>query len=309
MPHMPAAGGGRRQTTDSDRALSVSLPSVHADTAGALLMDRLGPYEERGGEEGRSTLVFYPARHGCSRVTERTVRGLLPAHGGLREGVTVEWHEVPRDWEEGWRDHFRPLVVGEIYIRPPWAEPGPSGLHDVMINPGLAFGTGLHPTTRGVLALLQRRSAAAGGSPAAGPLVDVGTGSGILAIAAAKLGFGPVTAFDVDPLAVQAATANAVANDVRFDVYEADLADVPLGMCGGAVILANLTEGPVLQLLRRFASGDAAPARPRRVVVAGILAGSQQESVTTAGVAAGFAVADSCREGEWVSLDLWPAAS
>lgn len=309
MRHMPVAGGTRRETIANDRALYISLPTAHADAVGALLMDSLGPYEERSDRIGRSTLIFFPDCHGSPHATESTVSALLPAEGELSDDVVVKWRRVSRDWEEGWRDHFRPLVVGEVYVRPPWAEPAPFNLHDVMINPGLAFGTGLHPTTKGVLALLQRRSGFTDTESVGGPLVDVGTGSGILAIAAVRLGYGPVTAFDIDPMAVETAESNATANGVSFEVYGVDLAEAPVSIFRDSVVLANLTEGAVLQLLGRFASGEAAPVRPRRLLLAGILVGPQEQRVRAVGAAAGFSVVDSYHEGEWVSLELWPAGS
>ncbi len=131
---------------------------------------------------------------------------------------------MSRDWVEGWRLHFRPVVIGVVRIRPPWESEGdlPAGFVDVVINPGLGFGTGLHPTTRGVLRLLQEeggeRVAPVGGRSlrrSKGPLVDVGTGSGVLAIAAAKLGWAPILAFDNDSAALVSARANIEANGVR----------------------------------------------------------------------------------------------
>jgi ribosomal protein L11 methyltransferase len=129
--------------------------------------------------------------------------------GGVR--VTVSGTEVPDDWSERWRRFHVPVLVGgRLYVRPPWEEPAlRPGVTEVVIDPGPAFGTGAHPTTRLSLELIL-------GLPAEGSLCDLGCGSGVLAIAAAKLGFDPVTALDADRAAVGATDRNARANAVRL---------------------------------------------------------------------------------------------
>ena len=122
------------------------------------------------------------------------------------DDVRVE--PVPDGWEREWMRFHRPAEVGTIWVGPPWEQPTP-GLVPVVIDPGLAFGTGAHPTTHlclGVLRSLERSS-----------LLDIGTGSGVLAIAACKLGYDPVTAIDVDEAAVEATKRNAATNGVVLD--------------------------------------------------------------------------------------------
>jgi ribosomal protein L11 methyltransferase len=104
-------------------------------------------------------------------------------------------------------------VVGRFWIGPPWEKP-PTDVETVVIDPGRAFGTGAHPTTRLTLALLQEQQP--------GSLLDVGCGSGVLSIAAAKLGFSPVLAIDNDPDAVDVTRENARANGVELDVRVCD---------------------------------------------------------------------------------------
>jgi ribosomal protein L11 methyltransferase len=123
----------------------------------------------------------------------------------------VEVDEVREGWEDAWRDFHHGVVVGALWIGPPWETP-PSGAIPVVIDPGRAFGTGAHPTTRLCVELLQ------GIEPAS--LLDVGCGSGVLSIAAAKLGYAPVTAIDVDAVARRVASANAAANRVPVAVDE-----------------------------------------------------------------------------------------
>jgi ribosomal protein L11 methyltransferase len=147
---------------------------------------------------------------------------------------------VAEDWENRWRAFHRPVRVGPLWIGPPW-EPPPGDAVPVVIDPGRAFGTGAHATTRLCLELLAET---AGGS-----LVDLGCGSGVLAIAAAKLGFDPVTALDVDPAAVEATVANASRNSVAIDAQVADVVAGDLPVCDVAV--ANIERGAVEQLTRR----------------------------------------------------------
>ena len=121
--------------------------------------------------------------------------------------------DVSGGWEERWREFHRPVRVGSLWIGQPWQEPDSDAIA-VVIDPGRAFGTGAHATTRLCLELLQGIDR--------GSLLDVGCGSGVLAIAAAKLGFDPVTALDEDAQAIAAARANADANGVELELRRAD---------------------------------------------------------------------------------------
>jgi ribosomal protein L11 methyltransferase len=120
---------------------------------------------------------------------------------------------VPDGWEDRWRTFHHGVVVGRFWVGPPWEE-APAGAEAIVIDPGRAFGTGAHPTTRLSLELLQELEPAG--------LLDIGCGSGVLSIAAAKLGFEPVTAIDLDDTAVEVTRANADVNAVAFSVYRAD---------------------------------------------------------------------------------------
>ena len=112
-------------------------------------------------------------------------------------------------WEDGWREFHHGVRVGRFWVGPPWEEP-PADAVGVVIDPGRAFGTGAHPTTRLCLELLQDVEPAS--------VLDVGCGSGVLSVAAAKLGFAPVHAVDIDEVSLETTRANAVANGVAVEV-------------------------------------------------------------------------------------------
>ena len=149
---------------------------------------------------------------------------------------------VPDDWETRWRRFHRPVVVEGLWIGPPWDE-APAGRPSVVINPGRAFGTGGHPTTRLALRLLN-------GLDRRGSLADVGCGSGVLSIAAARLGFGPITAIDIDPQAVDSALTNAAANDVSLRALVADAVGHTLPPSNVAVV--NVTFEVVVAVAARL---------------------------------------------------------
>lgn len=124
----------------------------------------------------------------------------------------LEADGVDEGWEDAWKEFHRGAVVGRLWVGPPW-EPAPAGATAVVVDPGRAFGTGGHATTRLCLELLQ--------SVEPTSLLDVGCGSGVLSIAAAKLGFAPVSAFDLDEVALDATRANAGVNGVDVRVVDA----------------------------------------------------------------------------------------
>ena len=154
---------------------------------------------------------------------------------------SVRESPVAQGWEDAWKDFHQPVTIGELWIGPPWETAG-TGLTPIVIDPGPAFGTGAHATTRLCLELLLEIEPTG--------LVDLGCGSGVLAVAAAKLGFSPVVALDNDELAVAAAHENAAVNGVQVDARRADvLADL---LPNVEVAVANIARAPVEHALERF---------------------------------------------------------
>jgi ribosomal protein L11 methyltransferase len=143
------------------------------------------------------------------------------------EEVSAE--SVEPGWGDRWREFHQPISIGRLWVGPPWEQPPPEVV-GVTVDPGRAFGTGSHPTTGLCLAFLLDLEQ--------GSLLDIGCGSGVLAVAAAKLGFDPVTAIDREPAALEAARRNAETNGVEIDVWSADVLGAELPPTD--VALANI---------------------------------------------------------------------
>jgi ribosomal protein L11 methyltransferase len=219
------------------------VPAAEAEPALARMLDLFpgGLEEERDG--GDVILAGYAER--------------APAEG-------LEAEDVEPGWEDRWRAYHRPVTVGRIWIGPPWwpqpasgAWPQHAGTRPgvVVIDPGRAFGTGGHGSTRAALELLQRLEP--------GPALDLGCGSGVLAIAAVKLGFEVMAALDIDPLAIGAAAENAARNGVELEVALADVLADPLP--AAPLWIANLELGLLRRLVRR-------PDLPGCILASGLLA-------------------------------------
>jgi ribosomal protein L11 methyltransferase len=234
--------------------------------------------------------------------------GELPALPDLRAAaggalVDVATSEVPDGWEERWKAFHEPVAIGaRLWVRPPW-ESARAGLLDVVIDPAQAFGTGAHATTRLCLELLLELAPS-------GPLVDLGCGSGVLAIAAATLGWAPVLGVDHDRESLRATAANAAANGVEVDVRRFDLLrDGPAPAAG--TVLANLLRPLLLAVAEAGFDGMSPP----RALIAGGLLAAEGDEVARAFARHGLREAARARRGEWIALllrghdDGWPPAT
>jgi ribosomal protein L11 methyltransferase len=210
------------------------------------------------------------------------------------------------DWANAWKAHFPVLRIGRrIVIRPTWRRHRRQPDDVVLaLDPGMAFGTGLHPTTRLCLASLESladRGMLTSGGTDGGParVLDVGSGSGILAIAAGLLGAREVLAVDVDPIAVEASAANARRNRLGR-VITAREGSAPAGAGPFDVVLANL----IASLLIRLADGLAADLRPGGTLLASGIFENREADVVDAFAERGLHVAARRAEGDWVALEL-----
>jgi ribosomal protein L11 methyltransferase len=246
-------------------------------------------------EEGADAVVkAYVVDDHVAKARVRRVRealGHLQAFGLGPIGELRLRAIADEDWLESWKASFTPLRSGAFLIVPTWSTVPPGGGIVLWLDPGMAFGTGLHPTTQQCLEAL---------SPLeldGRSMLDVGCGSGILSLAAAKRGAAPIVAVDTDELAVRATRENAERNGVAVDARQGSAAEIDGTF---DVVLANIV-APVLraiagELRARLADGGT-------LIVAGIIA-TEEEETRMAFDALGLAVSSRDQRGDWVSLAL-----
>jgi ribosomal protein L11 methyltransferase len=227
--------------------------------------------------------------------------------------IEVSSTVIPDDWADRWRDFHKPLLVGgRLWLRPSW-EPQREGAIDVVVDPGQAFGTGAHPTTRLCLEYLLELAEAGEND---GALTDLGTGSGVLAIAAAKLGWSPVTGYDHEQAAIEASAANATVNDVAITFHRQNLRESLPSLAPTCV--ANMTS-PILKAIAGHLSGISGETRrnlpavvppslprdpaPALLVLSGILP-NELDEVAEAFAPAGYGEQDRRQMGDWAALLL-----
>jgi ribosomal protein L11 methyltransferase len=217
--------------------------------------------------------------------------GELPDLGDVRAAVggrliDVSTTELPDDWGQNWRSFHKPIDLPGLRVRPPWESPLEGAL-DVVIEPGQAFGTGSHATTRLTLELLASL-------PPAGALADWGCGSGVLAIAAAKLGWTPVLACDVEPESVSATREGALANRVSVEVTRCD---VRQGGPAAPTVLANLVRPLLLEVAANLS------ALPDRLIISG-LEGDEPDEVVPAFTRLGLRESRRRTGENWSAVEL-----
>ncbi len=279
--------------------LAVIVPADACDLVSDVLMDLSG----RGvtaveTPSGSRVTAFFPPGEPCpeeearGRLAVLAEEGLLPGAPELSRGVAPE-----EDWMAVFRSQHHPVRVSpHLTVRPSWCEPEPGGPGtEVVIDPGLAFGTGSHATTHLVLTLLDRLLP----DPPPASTLDLGTGTGVLAIAAARLGAPRVLAVDTDPAATAVAGENAEANGVagRVTVLTGSLADAP-GPHG--LILANLSTRVHL----RMAGELAAALAPGGLLLASGITAAERGEAEAAFRAAGLRTRESAEREGWAALAM-----
>ena len=259
----------------------------------------LGVVEEERPGRGARLRAFFPETV-FANALEESVRQYLD---GLRElgfEPATELHVVAladENWADAWRAHFKPQPVGRrLLIAPPWDRPAANGRTVITIEPGRAFGTGHHGTTAGCLEALES-VIDRDGPPR---MIDVGTGSGILAIAAARLGVGAILAVDDDPDAIACAMANAARNRVS-DRVRCLLADAErLDEVPAPLVVANLLSAAH----RRLAAHYERSLLPGGTLLLGGILDGEAADVASALGGHGFVPRASLSVEGWTTLEL-----
>jgi ribosomal protein L11 methyltransferase len=233
----------------------------------------------------------------------------VAAGDGLVEVVATE---VPDDWADRWQDFHKPILAGErLWLRPSWEEPL-AGAIDVVVDPGQAFGTGAHPTTRLCLELLLELEQA---GEARGELTDLGTGSGVLAIAASKLGWSPVRGYDHEAPAIEAASINAEANGVTLELEQVNLRERLPKLAQTTV--ANMTAPVLREVAKGLVEGSRggvrrslpavappdSPSTPSTLILSGLLP-NELDDMVGAFAPLGLVETDRRIGGDWAALLL-----
>lgn len=290
------------------KLLFVRTTAVAAEAIEALLDEKgaLGSaIERRRGARLVRLQAYFPAEVDIPVTLVRERLASLHEYGvpiGPGEVRVVPLHQ--QDWADSWKRHFHAMqVTARLWVVPTWEETPPGAGEVIRMDPGMAFGQGDHPTTRGCLEMMERIAADARdeGVPA-GPAADVGTGTGILAIRAVQLGLGPVDAFDTEPDAVRATRENAATNGVLDRIMVRSGTMPTRGVGPYRWIFANIFFSILMELLPRFSRNLESPGE---LVVAGILA-DQEERFTVEARSRGWRVCDRICEQAEPGERRWP---
>lgn len=285
--------------------LALRVERQHAELVLAELLELASSgVEEAELPDGRVEYAIYGAEGELPELPDLRAA----AKGALCE---ISTSTLPDDWQERWKSFHKPVLIEPLagaplrglYVRAPWIGACErEDVQEIVIDPGQAFGTGSHATTKLCLQMLLDLRAAMLAEPSRWPseqrVLDLGTGSGILAIAASKLGFHPVLGFDHERESVAAAQQNAACNAASLEVRKLDLRTQPLPSLQGSVVLANLLR----PLLLEIAAKVRLP--PRELLMSGLLIEEADE--VSAAFRERLALTERARssEGEWAGLWL-----
>jgi ribosomal protein L11 methyltransferase len=245
-------------------------------------------------DHGKKVIAYFKDSHDIIKLRDdlNAFRRILQ-ESGLDHDFSFDYlYLSERDWNESWKKKFIPIDVGEHFsILPPWEPIKPNRI-PLVIDPGMAFGTGHHETTKTCLMLIEKLSAESG----RGSFLDVGTGTGILAVAASRLGFAHVVGVDIDPAAVDAAKRNAELNHLtNIGIKEGSISAVE-GIFD--MIAANLMSEILIGIAPEIASHLK---RPGIAILSGMLVGQEDDVIRTV-QNVGLEVAEKDYDGRWVSV-------
>ena len=279
-------------TNKLTRLCLVFNPACEDLVTGLLFMHTPWGWQDEGSKEGLRRLTVHFDQPEQSAEIEAALVAACP-------GLAMEITSVDNaDWNSAWKKYFTPIPIGTRFVvLPSWLRDEPCAAQPILIEPKMAFGTGHHQTTALCLEALDRL--ATDGVLAAGQsFLDLGTGSGILGIAAAKLGLAG-QGLDIDPVAVDNACENAALNAVEgaFTLATGSITDIPEERRFDC-ILANILANPLIDMAEDIC---ARLARPGVLILSGILR-EQADRVIEAYVEQGLAAPHVSHSGEWTSL-------
>jgi ribosomal protein L11 methyltransferase len=299
-------------TVDGELAEAVAEVLARYIPNGVVVESTAGTFEEYE-REGRLVGLlrvsgYLPADEQVDEMRQQIEQALWYL-GRIRPLPAPQFEPVEEvDWSEAWKEHYQPLPIGQrLVIVPAWMEPPKPGRIPVSIDPGMAFGTGTHPTTQLCLEIVDESLSgkyARTGRKGAVEVIDVGCGSGILSIAALKLGAGFALGVDVDPQAVSAARENAIRNNLagRLDFQVGSVYDILSGAFSlqqAPLVLANILASTLLRLLDEGLGRLTLPGGD--LVLSGIL-DEQTSGVEAALQKHGLRVTSRRRMGDWAAL-------
>ena len=269
--------------------LKINIPLDYQE----MFISELTDLDFDGFEQYDSYLLAYVQANRFSDVSREEIEKLI-ASQPIPCSFESERIYEPQNWNEEWEKTIEPMTVGEFFIRPTWKQvPTPEGCYLLEIDPKMAFGTGYHETTRLMLRMLSKCI-----KPGMNVL-DVGTGTGVLAIAAIKLGANYAFGFDIDEWSYVNATENALLNEVadRFEIKEGSFETIPRDKQFD-IILANVNRNMLLstsgQIVNSLNDGGV-------LVLSGLL-DVDEEAILGCEEYASLKLIDRLQENEWISL-------
>lgn len=255
----------------------------------ALKLNALGSAEETDADSGLRTYVAWFKPDSDSASQYASIRAALSELGAHPEKFDLKL--LTDDWETAWQHDWQGKAIGNcLWIRPSFREPATDGRIDIVLDPGMAFGTGQHATTSLCLRAIERACT----DKVPESMLDMGAGSGLLAIAAGKLGVPHIVAIDMDPDSVRAAKTNAGINGISIDIR---LGDRPPNEAFDLVV-ANILASPLINMAPKLSK-----CTMNRLVLSGLLQDQVVEVVDTY-VACGLRVVKVSTEDEWASVEL-----
>ncbi len=293
------------EPVESVRQIAVTSSLEAEETISALLETLFETTPSTAIKEGANeavTSVFIPNNPDTAANLKSRIRKKLDdldRHGVGVGNVSLRVRKIrPQDWRESWKRHFRTIEINpRLLVKPPWSRKKAKAQQEtVILDPGMSFGTGNHPTTLFCL----KQIAAFDATQTTPSLLDIGTGSGILAIAAAKLGFAPVDAFDNDADAVTSSIENATRNDIlpSINLFQGSLEELPMRAPKMyTFVCANLTHDLLKSHAKRIVSHVADEGL---LCLAGIL-NEQFDTVCACFEQQGFRLSASEALNEWKS--------